>query len=189
MRDESRQEQNDLCLALVPGESHFNFIKMYLLSHFCDHIRQFGNIPRYSTEIGELAHKTQIKTQWRQSNKNDAARQIVHSYGRQHAIRMRLFNLESVKCRDADLSGDVLLHLDRTASTMTAAAPVVSRRVLKGRREGMSNVVDFSRISGVSLDIIYPELIPYSRHNLPAAHRLPQDHAMLRSLPVELLRT
>jgi len=47
--------------------------------------------------------------------------------------------------------------------------------------------VDFSRISEVSLEIIYRELIRYSRHNLPAAHRLPEDHAMLQSLPVELL--
>ena len=70
---------------------------------------------------------------------------------------------------------------------MTAAAPVVCRRVLKGRREDVTNVVDFSRISGVSLEIIYRELTQYSRHNLPAAHRLPEDHAMLRSLPVELL--
>ena len=111
---------------------------MHLLSHFCDHIRQFGNIPMYSTEIRELSHKTQMKDGWRQSNKNDAARQIVHSYGRQHAIRMRLLNLESLKCRDPDLSGDVLPHLDRTASTVTAAAPVVRRRVLKGRREDVS---------------------------------------------------
>jgi len=131
MRDDNRQEENDLCLDLVRGESHFDFIKMHRLSHFCDHIRQFGNIPMYSTEIGELAHKTQIKDGWRQSNKNDAARQMVHSYGRQHAIRMRLLNLQSLKCRDADLSGDVLHHVDRTASTVTTAAPVVRRRVGK----------------------------------------------------------
>jgi len=88
MRDDNRQEENDLCLDLVRDESHFNFMTMHLLSHFCDHIPQFGNIPMYSTEIGELAHKTQIKDGWRQSNKNNPARQIVHSYGRQHAIRM-----------------------------------------------------------------------------------------------------
>jgi len=96
-------------------------------------------------------------------------------------------NLESLKCRDADLSADVLHHLDMTASTLTAAAPVVRRRVLNGFWEDVSNVVDFSRISGVSLEIIYRELIRYSRHNLPAAHGLPEDDAMLRSLPVELL--
>jgi len=100
---------------------------------------------------------------------------------------MRLLNLESLKCRDPDLSGDLLHDLDRTASTVTAAAPVVPRRVLKGSWEDVSNVVDFSRISGVSREIVYRELIRYSRHNLPAAHRLPEDHAILRSLPVELL--
>jgi len=187
MRDDNREDESDLCLDLVRGESHFNFIKMHLLSHFCDHIRQFGNIPMYSTEIRELAHKTQIKDRWRQSNKNDGAGQIVHSYGGQHAIRMRLFNLESQKCRDADLSGDLLHHLDRAACTVTGAGPVVRRRVLNGRQEDVSNVVDCSRISGVSLEIIYRELIRYSRHNLPAAHCLPEDHAMRRSLPVELV--
>jgi len=68
-----------------------------------------------------------------------------------------------------------------------SAAPVLRKRVLKGRWEDVSNVVDFSRISGVSLEIIYRELIRYRRYNRPAAHRLPEDHAMLRSLPVELL--
>jgi len=143
MRDDNRHEENDLCLDLVPGESHFNFIKMHLLSHFCDHIRQFGNIPMYSTEIGQLAYKMQIKDGWRHSNKNDAARQIVHSYGPQHAIRMPLLNLESLKCRDANLSGDVLHHLDTTSSTVTAPAPLVRRRVLKGRWDDVSNVVGF----------------------------------------------
>jgi len=61
MRNDNCQEENNLRLDLVRGESHFNFIKMHLLSHFCDHICQFGNIPMYSTKIGELAHRMQIK--------------------------------------------------------------------------------------------------------------------------------
>jgi len=158
---------------------------MHLLSHFCDQIRQFGNITMYSREIGELAHKTQIKEGWRQSNKNDAARQIVHSYARQHSIRMRLLNLQSLKNRGADLSPDVLKHLDRTSST--ASRPLICRRILKGCRGDVSNIVDFSWISGVSLEIIYRELIRYSRHNLPIDHGLPEDPATLRSLPIELL--
>jgi len=56
-----------------------------------------------------------------------------------------------------------------------------------GRREDVSNVVDFRRISGVPLAIIYRELISYSRHNLPAARHLPEDYAMLQLLPLELL--
>ena len=53
--------------------------------------------------------------------------------------------------------------------------------------DDVSNVDDFSTISGVSLDIIYRELIRDSGHNLPIDQRLPEDHAILRSLPVELL--
>jgi len=94
--DDNRDEENQLPMDIINAESHFNFVKMYLLTHLCDHIHHFGNIPMYSTEIGELAHKTQIKEGWRQSNKNDAACQIVHRYGHQHAIRMRFLNLESL---------------------------------------------------------------------------------------------
>jgi len=177
MPDDDRDEEDELRMKMIHGESHFNFIKMHLLSHFCDHICQFGNIPIYSTEIGELAHKTQIKAGRRQSNKNDAARQIVHSCGRQHAIRMRRLNLQSLKNRGADLSPDVLKHLDRTTSTVSS--PVISMRTLKGRRGDVSHLVDFTRISGVSLEIIYPELIRYTRHNLLIDIGLPEDHAML----------
>ena len=108
---------------LIHSESHFNFIKIHLLSHFSDHIRQFGNIPMYSTEFGELAFKEKVKDEWRRSNKNDATRQILHSYSRQHAIRMSLLNLESLRRRSSDLSTDVLQHLESTLSAVTA--PVI----------------------------------------------------------------
>ena len=117
--DHDRDEENELHLDMIHGETYFNFIKMHLLSHFCDQIRQFANIPMNATEIKELAYKKQIKDRWRQSNKDDAVRQIVHSYGRQHAIRIRLFNLESLQARGADLSTDVLQHLDSTTSTVS----------------------------------------------------------------------
>jgi len=184
IRDDDHDEVNELCMDIIHGETHFNFIKMHLLSHFYDHIRQFGNTPMYYTEIEELAHKMQIKNRCRQLNKNDAGHHIMHSYGRQHAIQMRLLNLESLQARGVNLSADALQHLDRQTSTVSQ--PVIWRRILKGRREDVSNVVDFSLIPGVSLEIIYLELIRYSRHNLPAAHRLPDHHAMLRALPVEL---
>jgi len=47
MRDDDRDEEDKLRMDMIYGEWHFNFIKMHLLSHFCDYIRQFGNIPRY----------------------------------------------------------------------------------------------------------------------------------------------
>jgi len=155
--DDHLEEEHERRMDLIHHESHFNFIKIHLLSHFSDHIRQFGNIPLYSTEFGELAHKEQIKDRWRRSNKNDAARQIVHRDSRQHAMRMRLLNLESVRRRGADLSADVLQHLESTTSAETA--PVVRRRILKGRRDDVSNVLDFSKVSRVSLESICRELI------------------------------
>jgi len=185
MSNDDRDEEHKLRIDMIHSDSHFNFIEMHLLSHICDNIRHFGNIPMYSTKIGEQPHETQIKAGWRQSNKNDDARPIRHSYGRQHAIRMRLLNLQSLKNRGADGSPEVLKHLDGTTSNVSP--PVICRRILKARRGHVSNIVDFSMISGVSLEIIYRELIRYSRHNLPIARSLPEDHATLGSLPIELL--
>jgi len=184
--DDDCEEEHQRRMDLIHRESHFNFIKIHLLSHFSDHIRQFGNIPMYSTEFGELAHKEQIKDGGRQSNKNDAVRQIVDSYSRQHAIRMRVLNLESLRSRGADLSADVLQHLAGTTSAVTR--PVVRRRILKGRRDDVSNVLDLSKVSGVSLESICRELIRYRRHNLPTERQLPEDHAILQLLRVELLK-
>ena len=71
VHDDDREEENDPHMDLIQTEFLFNFIKMHHLSHFRDHRRQFENIPMYSTEYGELAHKDQIKDGWRKSNKND----------------------------------------------------------------------------------------------------------------------
>jgi len=62
---------------LIQRENHFNFIKMHYLNHFVQHVRRFGSVQMYSTDIGELAHKDQIKEGYRRSNKNEAARQIL----------------------------------------------------------------------------------------------------------------
>jgi len=157
IRDDDREEEHERRMDWIHHKSHFNFIKIHLLSHFSDHIRQFGNIPMYSMECGELEHKEQIKDGRRRSNKNDAVRQIVHSSSRQHAIRMRLLNLKSLQRHGANLSADILQHLESTTSPVTA--PVVRRRILKGRQDDVSNLMDFSKVSGVSLKSICRELI------------------------------
>jgi len=109
----------------------------------------------------------------------------MHSYSHQHAIRMRLLNLESLRRCAADLSADVVQHLESTTSAVTA--PVVRRRIPKGPQDDVSNVLDFSKVSGVSRESICRELIRYSRHNLPTERQLPQGHVILQSLPVELI--
>ena len=129
--DNDGEEVHRRRMHLIDRESHFNFIKIHLLSHFSDHIRQFGNIPMYATEFGEPAHKEPIEEGWRRSNQNEARCQIVEGSSRQHAIRMMLCNIESLRCRGADLSADVLQHLESTTSPPTAL--VVCRRILEGR--------------------------------------------------------
>jgi len=150
---------------MIYSESHFNFIKIHLLSHFSDHIRQFGYILMYSTETAELAHKTQIKNGWWQSNKNDASCQIVHSYSHQHAIRIRLLNLASIWRCGGVLSPDLLQHLDMTSSPHPEL--INHKRILEGRRDDVSNLDHFSRVSGVPFQIVCCELIRFSQYNLP----------------------
>ena len=75
--DQVRLQRFNQRADLIRQENHFNFIKMHYLSHFSSHVRRFGSISMYSTEIGELAHKEQIKDGYRRSNKNEAARQIL----------------------------------------------------------------------------------------------------------------
>jgi len=114
--EDNRDEENELRMDMIHTESHFNFVMIHLLSHISAHICQFGNIPRYSTEFGELAHKEQIKDGWRRANKNDVEQQILQSYGRQHGIRMRVLNMNSLRRHGANLSDNVLGDLDKTRS-------------------------------------------------------------------------
>jgi len=72
---------------------------------------------------------------------------------------MRLLNLESLRRWGADLSPDVVEQLDTTSTT---TAPGIRRRMLKGRREDVSNMADFSRVLGVCIQIICRGLIRYS---------------------------
>ena len=102
--DESRLEQTDKREEILWNKSHFNFIKLHLLVHYCSHVRKFRNILMYSTDVGELAHKVQIKEGYRHSNKNDASRQILHYYGRVHAVSMRLLTLCALRAEKAEVA-------------------------------------------------------------------------------------
>jgi len=184
IRDDDREEENDQRMELIPSESNFNFVNMHLISDSRDHIYKFGKIPMYSTEYGERAHKEQIKNGWRRSNKINVAQQILSSYGRQHAIRMRLLNLEFLQRAGADLPTEVVEHLEKTRPAPT---PPAHRRILKGRRYNIHDVVDFGRACDISPERICPELIRYSRLSLPPKHRLPANPAILGALLVELL--
>ena len=75
--NQERVEMSDLRADLIRRENHFSFMKMHYLTHFASCVLHFGSISMYSTEIGELAHKNQIKDGYCRANKNNAARQIL----------------------------------------------------------------------------------------------------------------
>jgi Plavaka transposase len=50
-------------------EGHFNFPKFHAMTHFMDHIRQFGAADGYDTSNGEAAHKYAVKAYWNRTNK------------------------------------------------------------------------------------------------------------------------
>src|SRR5437588_5190696 len=77
----------------------FNFLKMNLLEQFGSTVQRFGSIPLFSTDISELAHKTQIKESYRRSNKNNAALQILDNYSHVHAFGMHILNLKDAVMR------------------------------------------------------------------------------------------
>jgi len=77
LADQERVERSKGRADLIRRENHFNFIKMPYLIHFASHVQHFGSISMYSTKIGNLAYKNQIKDGYGRSNKNEAARQIL----------------------------------------------------------------------------------------------------------------
>jgi len=79
----------------------------------------------YSTEIGQLAHKEQIKDGYRRSNKNKATRQILSQYGRQHALGMRLQPIEALLKTGVIVVGNCVIEMPTSSSR---SAP---RRMLK----------------------------------------------------------
>ena len=124
--DQNRLQRVNRRADLFQRESHFNFIKMHYLSHFVSHVQHFGSILIYSTEMGELAHKEQIKEGYRRSNRNNAARQILSYYGRKHVLGMRLQTMEALsKAENAFVIGNG--GMEAPASSRSAA-----RRVHKG---------------------------------------------------------
>ena len=67
----------------------------------------------YSTDVGELAHKVQLKQGYRHSNKNDASGQILHNYSRVHAVSMRLLTLRALQARKAEGASGLVDDADR----------------------------------------------------------------------------
>ena len=192
--DANRAQRANKREEILRSQSHFNFIKLHLLVHYCSHVRQFGNIPMYSTDIGELAHKVQIKEGYRHSNKNDASRQILDFYGRVHAVSMRLLTLRTLQAGALDsdeLSGDAERRfLDGTGRYRPPMGQIQAegarpRRLLKARCANVGNFEQLSLSLNIPVDRIFEELVKYSRRSLKDDERLPEDAERLGGMPIE----
>jgi len=159
---------------LIRRKNHFNFIKMHYLSHFSSDVRRFGSISMYSTEIGKLAHKDQIKEGYNRSNKNEAASQILSHYGRQHALGMRLQTL------DVLLKPGNVVAIEGTGRGTGAER----RRILKGRIKKVSMLSELCRTCNIDYGDIM-EMLRFTKQTIVDDHPLSCDPTELGLLPVE----
>jgi len=180
LADHERVERSDRRADLIRRENHFNFIKMHYLTHFASHVQRFGSISMYSTEIGELAHKDQIKDGYRRSNKHEAARQILSHYGRQHALGIRLQTIEALSKVE-----DVIVVEDSGMEMPTVPSRSIPRRVLKGRMKNTSMLTELCTALDIYYSNMMEEILRFIRQTAADDRRLPADTAELGLLPVE----
>ena len=145
---EARIEGANQQAELIQRGNHSNFIKMHYLNHFVQQVRNFGSVPMYSTDIGKLVHKEQIKIGYRRSNKNHAARPILAQYSKQHTIGMRLLTMEALRKAD-DKFETGKLGVSNQASRPTARPP---QRALKGRTQNVTTGFVLSLILEIYYD-------------------------------------
>jgi len=170
MADQERVERSDLRADLIRRENHFNFIKMHYLTHFASPVRRFGSISMYSTEIGELAHKDQIKDGYRRSNKNEGARQILSHYGRQHALGIRLQTIEAL----AKVEGVIVVeHSGMEMPTVPSHS--TPRRVLKGRMKNTSTLTELCTALDIHYSNMMEEILRFIWQTAADDRRLPAD--------------
>ena len=154
---------------------------MHYLNHFVQHVRRFGSVPMYSTDIGEPAHKEQIREGYRRSNKNHATRQILAQYSKQHAIEMRLLTMEALqKANDEFETGNVGVSNQGIRPT-----PQTPWRALRGRTRNGGTVFELCLALEIHYDDLAVELINYLRQTMADERQLPVDTCEQKVLPAE----
>ena len=104
-RVDQNRTQTELEIALhLVNESDFNFVKMHLLNHFSNHIRQLGNLLNVTSVHPEKV-MVDLKQAYLQSNCQEAAFQVSRTNARQEAFQYRQLNANAAKQhRDDDMS-------------------------------------------------------------------------------------
>jgi len=178
--DQERVQRSDRRADLIWRANHFNLMKMHYQTDFTSHVRRFGSISMYSTEIGELAHADQIKDGYRRSNMNQAARQIWSHYGHQQALGIMLWTIEAL----SKVEGVIVVEY-RGIEMPTGSSRITPRRGLKGRMKNTSTLTELCTALDIHYSNMMEEILCYIKQTAADDRRLPADPAELGLLPVE----
>jgi len=179
LADQERVKWSDRWADLIQCENHINCIKMHYVTYFAPHVPRFGSILMYSTEIGELVQKDQIKDGYRRSNKNDAAQQILSHYRPQHALGIRLQTIETLS-KDAG----VIMVSDRGMEMLTVSSGSTPSLVLKGCMKNTSTLTELCTTLDIHYSNMIEEILNFIRQTAVDNVRLPMDPARVGVLPV-----
>jgi hypothetical protein len=80
---------------------------MHMISHFAEQIQKYGQLPQYSTEIGEAYHKP-LKEAYDRTNRINATAQILKIYDRDHAFAMKELNHAARDGNDSGAAADIV---------------------------------------------------------------------------------
>jgi len=127
----------------------------------------------YSSEIGELAHKDQIKDGYSRSNNNEAARQILSHYGREHALGIRLQTIEALW----KVEGVIVVE-DSGIEIPTVPSRSTPRRVLKGGMKNTSTLTELCTALDIHYSNMMEEILRFIRQTAADDRRLPADPAI-----------
>ena len=153
---------------------------MHYLTHCASHARRFGSISMYSTEISKLAHKDQIKNGYRRSNKNDAARQILSQYGRQHAVGMSLQTIEALsKVKGVMVAEDSGMEMPAFSSHSRP------RRVLKSHMKNTSTLTELCTTLNMHYSDMMHVILRFTRQTSTDDRPWPAAPTELGLLPVK----
>ena len=94
-----KQEDAFLVNEALVEDSHFNFLKIHLLSHWADQFPSYECLPQYPTEICEAFHKG-LKDPYRRSNHVDGIPQIIQGYYQEHHFKVRQLEMQAWATED-----------------------------------------------------------------------------------------
>jgi hypothetical protein len=84
--------------SFLEEESDFNFIKLHLLAHFSNYVKELGHLSNVSAKLSESLH-CELKESFRQSNKNNVSSQILLNISPLNAFKYRELNIDAAKHR------------------------------------------------------------------------------------------